>query len=100
MTSLNDDPTCDVAHGAAPAVVEGRVLVAVFASPVLRHVAGDFVGIAICYSLEAIGACSAVLAAISHASTAISTPARTRDGQATWSRPKTPCTMMHSMHPH
>src|SRR5258708_40149489 len=34
MTSLNDDPTCDVAHGAAPAVVEGRVLVAVFASPV------------------------------------------------------------------
>ncbi len=34
MTSSNDDPTCDVAHGAAPAVVEGRVLVAVFASPV------------------------------------------------------------------
>ena len=34
MTSLNDDPTCDVAHGAAPAAVEGRVLVAVFASPV------------------------------------------------------------------
>jgi xanthine dehydrogenase accessory factor len=34
MTSPNDDPTCDVAHGAAPAAVEGRVLVAVFASPV------------------------------------------------------------------
>src|SRR5260370_29836688 len=34
MTSLNDDPTCDVAHGAAPAVVEGRGLVAVFPSPV------------------------------------------------------------------
>jgi xanthine/CO dehydrogenase XdhC/CoxF family maturation factor len=34
MTSSNDDPTCDVAHGAAPAAVEGRVLVAVFASPV------------------------------------------------------------------
>src|SRR5260370_17392514 len=36
MTSLNDDPTCDVAHGAAPAVVEGRVLVAVFPSPVAQ----------------------------------------------------------------
>jgi xanthine/CO dehydrogenase XdhC/CoxF family maturation factor len=34
MTGLNDDPACDVAHGAAPAPVERRVLVAVFASPV------------------------------------------------------------------
>jgi len=34
MTSLNDDPACDVAHGAAPALAPGRVLVAVFASPV------------------------------------------------------------------
>jgi xanthine dehydrogenase accessory factor len=34
MTSLNDDSACDVAHGAAPALTPGRVLVAVFASPV------------------------------------------------------------------
>ena len=34
MTSLNDDSACDVAHGAAPAPTQGRVLVAVFASPV------------------------------------------------------------------
>jgi xanthine dehydrogenase accessory factor len=35
MTSLNDDPACDVAHGAAAAArTPGRVLVAVFASPV------------------------------------------------------------------
>ncbi len=34
MTSLNDDPACDVAHGAAPDRVPGRVLLAVFASPV------------------------------------------------------------------
>ena len=51
MTSLNDDsssvlgsasvpslradesPACDVAHGAAPELTPGRVLVAVFASP-------------------------------------------------------------------
>jgi len=34
MTGPNDDPACDVAHGAAPALTPGRVLVAVFASPV------------------------------------------------------------------
>jgi xanthine dehydrogenase accessory factor len=34
MTSQNEDPACDVAHGAAPAATPGRVLVAVFASPV------------------------------------------------------------------
>jgi xanthine dehydrogenase accessory factor len=34
MTSLNDDPACDVAHGAVTALPPGRVLVAVFASPV------------------------------------------------------------------
>jgi xanthine dehydrogenase accessory factor len=34
MTSLNDDPACDVAHGAAPPPTQRRVLVAVFASPV------------------------------------------------------------------
>jgi len=34
MTSQNEDPSCDVAHGAAPAATPGRVLVAVFASPV------------------------------------------------------------------
>jgi xanthine/CO dehydrogenase XdhC/CoxF family maturation factor len=34
MTSLNDDPACDVAHGAAPPPTQGRVLVAVFASSV------------------------------------------------------------------
>jgi xanthine dehydrogenase accessory factor len=34
MTSLNDDSACDVAHGAAPGLTPGRVLVAVFASPV------------------------------------------------------------------
>ena len=34
MTSSHDDPACEVAHGAAPAPSEGRVLVAVFASPV------------------------------------------------------------------
>ena len=34
MTGPNDDPACDVAHGAAPALTPGQVLVAVFASPV------------------------------------------------------------------
>jgi xanthine dehydrogenase accessory factor len=34
MTGLNDDSSCDVAHGAAAAATPGRVLVAVFASPV------------------------------------------------------------------
>src|ERR1700739_886299 len=35
MSSSHDDPSCDVAHGAAPVpVMTGRVLVAVFASPV------------------------------------------------------------------
>jgi xanthine dehydrogenase accessory factor len=36
MTSLPEDPACDVAHGAAPAPVQDRVLVAVFATPVAR----------------------------------------------------------------
>jgi xanthine dehydrogenase accessory factor len=35
MTSLNEDPAaCEVAHGGAPDQADGRVLVAVFASPV------------------------------------------------------------------
>jgi xanthine dehydrogenase accessory factor len=35
MSSSHDDPSCDVAHGTAPVpAVTGRVLVAVFASPV------------------------------------------------------------------
>jgi xanthine dehydrogenase accessory factor len=34
MTSQNEDPACDVAHGVAPPPVDRRVLVAVFASPV------------------------------------------------------------------
>jgi xanthine/CO dehydrogenase XdhC/CoxF family maturation factor len=34
MTSQNEDAACDVAHGTAPAATPGRVLVAVFASPV------------------------------------------------------------------
>ncbi len=35
MTSSHDDPSCEVAHGTAPVpAVTGRVLVAVFASPV------------------------------------------------------------------
>jgi xanthine dehydrogenase accessory factor len=34
MTGLNDDSACDVAHGTASAATPGRVLVAVFASPV------------------------------------------------------------------
>jgi xanthine dehydrogenase accessory factor len=34
MTRLNDDPACDVAHGAVADRTPGRVLVAVFASPV------------------------------------------------------------------
>ena len=38
MSSSHDDPSCDVAHGAAPVpVVTGRVLVAVFASPVAGY---------------------------------------------------------------
>ncbi len=39
MTSTDADPACDVAHGAAPAPAqpEGRVLVAVFASPVAAY---------------------------------------------------------------
>jgi xanthine dehydrogenase accessory factor len=44
MTSLNHDPACDVAHGAAAPAIDGRVLVAVFASPVaefLLHFARD-----------------------------------------------------------
>jgi len=39
-----EDPACDVAHGAAPAPVSSRTLVAVFASPVARYLlryAGD-----------------------------------------------------------
>jgi xanthine dehydrogenase accessory factor len=34
MTSPHEDPACDVAHGAAPAPVQEKVLVAVFATPV------------------------------------------------------------------
>jgi xanthine dehydrogenase accessory factor len=35
MTTSHDDPSCEVAHGTAPApAMPGRVLVAVFASPV------------------------------------------------------------------
>ena len=35
MSSAHDDPSCEVAHGTAPApATAGRVLVAVFASPV------------------------------------------------------------------
>jgi xanthine dehydrogenase accessory factor len=35
MSSSHDDPSCDVAHGTAPVpAITGRVLVAVFASPV------------------------------------------------------------------
>ncbi len=45
MTSLNEDPAaCEVAHGTVPAEAAGRVLVAVFASPVaefLLRYAGD-----------------------------------------------------------
>jgi xanthine dehydrogenase accessory factor len=40
----HEDPACDVAHGAAPAPVVSRTLVAVFASPVARFLlryAGD-----------------------------------------------------------
>jgi xanthine dehydrogenase accessory factor len=39
-----EDPACDVAHGAAPAPAVSRTLVAVFSSPVARHLlryAGD-----------------------------------------------------------
>jgi xanthine dehydrogenase accessory factor len=45
MTSSHEDPACDVAHGRAPVpAMDGRVLVAVFASPVaefLLRYAGD-----------------------------------------------------------
>jgi xanthine dehydrogenase accessory factor len=38
MSSSHDDPSCDVAHGTAPVpVMTGRVLVAVFASPVADY---------------------------------------------------------------
>jgi xanthine dehydrogenase accessory factor len=38
MTATDHDPACDVAHGHAPAShVDGRVLIAVFASPVAAH---------------------------------------------------------------
>ncbi|HKB31671.1 MAG TPA: XdhC family protein [Streptosporangiaceae bacterium] len=39
MTSTDGDPACDVAHGgaAAPAPPDGRLLVAVFASPVAEY---------------------------------------------------------------
>ena len=45
MTSSHEDPACEVAHGHAPVpALQGRVLVAVFASPVaefLLRYAGD-----------------------------------------------------------
>jgi xanthine/CO dehydrogenase XdhC/CoxF family maturation factor len=44
MSAEHDDPTCAVAHGATPAEVGDRTLVAVFASPVaafLTHFAAD-----------------------------------------------------------
>jgi peptidoglycan/LPS O-acetylase OafA/YrhL len=66
-----DPRSATLAFLSRPAVALAASATAVFASPVLRHVAGDFVGVAICYSLEAIGACSAVLAAISHASSPV-----------------------------
>ena len=50
-----------------PAVGLFAAAAAVIGSPVLRHFAGDFVGVAVCYSLEAVAACSVILAAISHA---------------------------------
>jgi xanthine dehydrogenase accessory factor len=34
MTSSHDDPACEVAHGTAAAPADGKVLVAVFATPV------------------------------------------------------------------
>ncbi|MEV4799195.1 XdhC family protein [Nonomuraea sp. NPDC049421] len=47
MTHIHDeDPACDVAHGAGPAEETGRTLVAVFASPVAGHLLrfGDELG--------------------------------------------------------
>lgn len=44
MSSTHEDPACDVAHGRAPAPASGRVLVAVFATPVadiLLHFGSD-----------------------------------------------------------
>jgi xanthine dehydrogenase accessory factor len=40
MTSPHEDPACDVAHGAAPAPVQEKVLVAVFATPVAQFLLG------------------------------------------------------------
>jgi xanthine/CO dehydrogenase XdhC/CoxF family maturation factor len=37
MTSTDTDPACDVAHGNAPPEADGRVLIAVFASPVAAY---------------------------------------------------------------
>jgi xanthine dehydrogenase accessory factor len=37
MTSSPEDPSCDVAHGRVPASAHGRVLIAVFSSPVADH---------------------------------------------------------------
>jgi xanthine dehydrogenase accessory factor len=37
MTSLHEDPACDVAHGHAPSAANGRTLVAVFFSPVAAY---------------------------------------------------------------
>jgi xanthine dehydrogenase accessory factor len=36
MTHFHDGVACDVAHGSAPAPLDGRVLIAVFATPVAR----------------------------------------------------------------
>ncbi len=37
MTSPHDDPACEVAHGHVPASANGRVLIAVFSSPVAEY---------------------------------------------------------------
>jgi xanthine dehydrogenase accessory factor len=37
MTHFHDGVACEVAHGSAPAPLDGRVLIAVFATPVARY---------------------------------------------------------------
>jgi peptidoglycan/LPS O-acetylase OafA/YrhL len=47
-------------------VAAAGAVVAVVVSPLLRHVLGDFFGVAVAYSLEALGACCVVLWAVDH----------------------------------
>lgn len=49
-----------------PSVALVSAAAAALFSPLVRHFAGGLAGVAVCYSIEALGACSVLLWAISH----------------------------------